>query len=222
MLDRDQCADRHVLVKVCDFARTHPNAAVTDGFAELRFLDGAVNIDAARFGVGVPLFESFEPEHPGDNRITAGRIDRKNLAGRMPMPDHRANRQFAPNLFANSQQPNRRLVAAVIVAESEFGGRDAVLADPHSIAQHDEALLGDADDHFEGGRLDFLSQRGGRVEGDQSECRKLFCLHRGVPCKRPRAIGQGRFGGSARSGGFQRTAQGLAHSERCRVVGTRD
>ena len=72
------------LKELHDIGIAHANAAVTAKLSDAALFIGAVDVDVTVPGIGVAVFQPFEPEDAGEDEVVAGRLIRIPFAYRLP------------------------------------------------------------------------------------------------------------------------------------------
>jgi hypothetical protein len=109
--------------------RFHPDTTKTGRAPDIPFFGSAMNVNASGKCISISRFETFEPDYPGYNRVTARSVRYQDFTGTAPVFEDRAERCTAANLFRYLHFPQRRCPAARVVSQAELGGRDRITAE---------------------------------------------------------------------------------------------
>ena len=113
-----------------------------------------MNVDAAGIGMAVLLFLSIKPKDPGDNRIAAGSIGRKDFAGWDSMIENRALAVTFANFSSDKELTQRGCIASISVTRAESGGGDGISRHRDAIPEQGHLLVFDTDDEGHSAAMD--------------------------------------------------------------------
>ncbi len=126
-LDDNGHATVDALEEVHYIIAAHADAPVGGGFADVAFLGGTVDVDAAAVGVLVVAFQAGQLNNAGDDRIPAGGIHGHNFACGAATFEYHALGLALAHFFGDGVHAGGGAVAAGGAADAEFGGADVVV-----------------------------------------------------------------------------------------------
>src|SRR5947209_8766665 len=113
-------AGADVTIKVDDVDRTHANAAIACGPADVSFFRRAMNVNVSSKRIPVSRFHPAQPNDSRYNRIATGRIHGDDFTSSASIFKHRSWRRAVADLVRDFEFAERGAVTTRSIAQAEF------------------------------------------------------------------------------------------------------